>query len=173
MPLQSRCTCKLGFAGDGYKCSPIDPCRAGNGGCHGLVSRCWGGGLARCAGLVLGGGVHIGLSLPSGPLISLPALHTSIHASVLKELRRACICPSPRCRPSPRSCPCPSPTSHLCSCSYQSSCPLSPLCSPQPPQQPPSLSSGSRGCRASLGCPSSIEGAVILMSHSYNLTGQL
>lgn len=35
--LQSRCTCKLGFAGDGYVCSPIDPCRAGNGGCHDLV----------------------------------------------------------------------------------------------------------------------------------------
>lgn len=37
LPPQSRCTCKLGFAGDGYQCSPIDPCRVGNGGCHGLV----------------------------------------------------------------------------------------------------------------------------------------
>lgn len=37
-PPQSQCTCKLGFAGDGYECSPIDPCRVGNGGCHSLVS---------------------------------------------------------------------------------------------------------------------------------------
>ncbi|PNI80270.1 STAB1 isoform 4 [Pan troglodytes] len=45
----SRCTCKLGFAGDGYQCSPIDPCRAGNGGCHGLATcRAVGGGQRVC-----------------------------------------------------------------------------------------------------------------------------
>ncbi|VTJ73564.1 Hypothetical predicted protein [Marmota monax] len=45
----SRCTCKLGFAGDGYECSPIDPCRAGNGGCHGLATcQAVGGGQRIC-----------------------------------------------------------------------------------------------------------------------------